>query len=52
MLAGETAWKTKPEAIKNELDDLLVTIGTSVDRAWRDLSPREVGDHKWIQNPI
>ena len=29
--------------IKNELDDLFGTIGSSVDRAWRDLSPGEVG---------
>ena len=29
--------------MKNELDDLFGTIGSSVDRAWRDLSPGEVG---------
>ena len=29
--------------LKNELDDLFGTIGSSVDRAWRDLSPGEVG---------
>ena len=37
MRAGETAWKTKLEAIKNAIDDLFVSIGTSVDREWRDL---------------
>ncbi len=36
MLAEVTAWKEK-------LDDLFGTIGSSVDRAWRDLSPGEVG---------
>ena len=35
--AGETAWRTKLEAIKNAIDDLFVSIGTSVDREWRDL---------------
>jgi hypothetical protein len=30
-------------SLKNELDDILGTIGSSVDRAWRDLSPGEVG---------
>ena len=29
--------------LKNELDDLFGTIGSSVDRAWRDLAPGEVG---------
>jgi 7-cyano-7-deazaguanine synthase in queuosine biosynthesis len=29
--------------MKNELDDLFGTIGSSVDRAWRDLAPGEVG---------
>ena len=29
--------------LKNELDDLFGTIGSSVDRAWRELSPGEVG---------
>lgn len=29
--------------LKNELDDLVSTIGSSVDRAWRDLAPGEVG---------
>lgn len=29
--------------MKNELDDLFGTIGSSVDRAWRELSPGEVG---------
>jgi hypothetical protein len=29
--------------IKNDLDDLFATIGSSVDRAWRDLTPGEVG---------
>jgi hypothetical protein len=29
--------------LKNELDDLFGTIGSSVNRAWRDLSPGEVG---------
>ena len=44
MVAGEPARKAKLEAIKNELDDLFVTLGTSIDRAWRDLSPCEAGD--------
>ena len=29
--------------MKNELDDLFATIGSSFDRAWRDLTPGEVG---------
>ena len=29
--------------LKNELDDLFGTIGSSVDRAWQELSPGEVG---------
>ena len=29
--------------LKNELDDLFGTIGSSVNRAWRELSPGEVG---------
>ena len=29
--------------MKNELDDLIGTIGSSVDRAWRDLSAGAVG---------
>lgn len=44
MVAGEPARKAKLEAIKNELDDLFVTLETSIDRAWRDLSPCEAGD--------
>ena len=28
---------------KNELDELFGTIGSKVDRAWRDLSPGNVG---------
>jgi len=30
-------------AMENELDDLFGIIGSSVDRAWRDLTPGEVG---------
>lgn len=37
MLAEVTAWKEKLEAMKNEPDDLFGAIGSSVDRAWRDL---------------
>ncbi|WP_022667615.1 hypothetical protein [Desulfospira joergensenii] len=29
--------------VKNELDDLFGTIGSRVDRAWRDLEPGNVG---------
>jgi hypothetical protein len=29
--------------MKTELDDLFGTIGSSADRAWRDLIPGEVG---------
>ena len=29
--------------LKNELDDLFGTIGSSVNRTWRELSPGEVG---------
>jgi len=29
--------------LRNELDDLFGTIGSSVNRAWRELSPGEVG---------
>ncbi len=29
--------------LKNELDDLFGTIGSSVDRAWKDLPPGNVG---------
>lgn len=31
--------------MKNELNDLFGTIGSSGDRAWRDLSPGEVGGY-------
>ena len=48
MVAGEPARKAKLEAIKNELDDLFVTLETSIDRAWRDLSPCEAGDQNNI----
>ncbi len=29
--------------MKNELDDLFGTIGSSVDRNWREMSPGEIG---------
>jgi hypothetical protein len=29
--------------LKNELDDLFGTVGSSVDRAWRDIRPGEIG---------
>jgi hypothetical protein len=29
--------------MKNELDDLFGTVGSSVDRAWKDLEPGNVG---------
>jgi hypothetical protein len=29
--------------LKNELDDLFGTIGSSVDRNWREISPGEIG---------
>lgn len=29
--------------IKNDLDDLFGTIGSSVDRAWKDITPGNVG---------
>ena len=43
MLAEVTAWNEKLEAMKNELDDLFGTKSSSVDYAWRDPSPSEVG---------
>jgi hypothetical protein len=39
----ETECPSDWSPIKNELDDLFGTIGSSVDRAWRDLAPGEVG---------
>ncbi len=39
----ETKCPSDWSPMKNELDDLFGTIGSSVDRAWRDLSPGEVG---------
>jgi hypothetical protein len=39
----ETECPSDWSPIKDELDDLFGTIGSSVDRAWRDLSPGEVG---------
>jgi chromosome segregation ATPase len=39
----ETECQSDWSPMKNELDDLFGTIGSSVDRAWRDLSPGEVG---------
>jgi hypothetical protein len=39
----ETECPSDWSPMKNELDDLFGTIGSSVDRAWRDLSPGEVG---------
>lgn len=39
----ETECPSDWSPIKNELDDLFGTVGSSVDRAWRDLSPGDVG---------
>ena len=39
----ETECPSDWSPMKNELDDLFGTIGSSVDRAWRDLAPGEVG---------
>jgi 7-cyano-7-deazaguanine synthase in queuosine biosynthesis len=39
----ETECPSDWSPMKNELDDLFGTIGSSVDRAWRDLSPGEIG---------
>jgi hypothetical protein len=39
----ETECPSDWSPMKNELDDLFGTIGSSVDRAWRDLSPGDVG---------
>jgi hypothetical protein len=39
----ETECPSDWSPMKNEIDDLFGTIGSSVDRAWRDLSPGEVG---------
>jgi hypothetical protein len=39
----ETECPSDRSSLKNELDDLLGAIGSSVDRAWRNLSPGEVG---------
>ena len=39
----ETECPSDWSPLKNELDDLFGTIGSSVDRAWRDLAPGEVG---------
>jgi hypothetical protein len=39
----ETECPSDWSPMKNELDDLFGTIGSSVDRAWRDLPPGEVG---------
>jgi hypothetical protein len=36
--------------MKNELDDLFGTMGSSVDCAWRDLTPGEVGGEKSYRN--
>ena len=42
----ETECPSDWSPMKNELDDLFGTIGSSVDRAWRDLSPGEVGGYQ------
>ena len=39
----ETECPSDWSPIKNDLDELFGTVGSSVDRAWRDLSPGEVG---------
>lgn len=39
----ETECPSDWSPLKNELDNLFGSIGSSVDRAWRDLSPGEVG---------
>jgi hypothetical protein len=39
----ETECPFNRSLMKIELDDLFGTIGGSVDHAWRDLSPGEVG---------
>jgi len=39
----ETECPSNWSPMKNERDDLFGTIGSSVDRAWRGLSPGEVG---------
>jgi hypothetical protein len=39
----ETECPSDRSSLKNELDDLLGAFGSSVDRAWLNLSPGEVG---------
>ena len=39
----ETECPSEWSPIKNEIDDLFGTVGSNVDRAWRELSPGEVG---------
>jgi hypothetical protein len=39
----ETECPSDWSPMKNELDDLFGTVGSNVDRAWRELSPGEVG---------
>ena len=39
----ETECPSDWSPIKNDLDQLFGTVGSSVDRAWRELSPGEVG---------
>ena len=39
----ETECPSEWSPMKNDLDDLFGTVGSSVDRAWRDLSPGNVG---------
>lgn len=41
QLASECPSEWSP--IKNDLDDLFGTVGSSVDRAWRELAPGNVG---------
>jgi hypothetical protein len=39
----ETECPSDWSPMKNELDDLFGTIGSNVDRAWRDLEPGNIG---------
>ena len=39
----ETEYPSDWSPLKNEFDDLFGAIGSSVDRAWCDMSPGEVG---------
>ena len=39
----ETECPSDWSPIKNDIDELFGTVGSNVDRAWRELSPGEVG---------